>query len=180
MHATGRTRLERPASPMRGSINDNRKRHNLLPFPSDTRSTRSKVLLRRGRRSTRASGAVAWPRSRSPKGRRGGAARTVNLNSHRLRADHDRQPEDTKINAVRGDVTSLQPSQVSRSSHPPLGRRIIARTRGGRHADLPAPPPPGAHEVTAATALTSRSAPGTASPATRAATTGGARPSGAV
>lgn len=143
--------------PSRSAHCASRRRHTVHPVegPVTTR-----------RRSTRASGAVAWPRSRSPKGRRGGTAR----------ADHDRQPEDTEIDAVRGDVT-LPAAVPGQPIKPASARcRIIARIRGGRHADLPAPAAPGAHEVTAATALTSRSAPGTASPATRAATTGGAAP----
>jgi hypothetical protein len=68
------------------------------------------------------------------------------------------------------DMPTMTPEE------PPPGRRVITRIRGGRHADLPASPLPGAHEGTAATALTSTSAPGTASPATRTPTTGGAAP----
>jgi hypothetical protein len=56
-----------------------------------------------------------------------------------------------------------------------VGAHGRARTDLQTHA-LPASPSPGAHEVSAATALTSTSAPGTASPATRTPTTGGAAP----
>src|SRR5207344_2745519 len=48
----------------------------------------------------------------------------------------------TEFDAVRGDVTSLQPSQVANQASLRSGRRIIARKGGGRHADLAAPPPP--------------------------------------
>jgi hypothetical protein len=71
---------------------------------------------------------------------------------------------------------SAASSSRSRLAFSAVSSRRRLRISAPRHADLPPPSPPGAHEGTAATALTSSSAPGTASPATRAATTGGAAP----